>query len=124
MSPIVPDAGIGTLQDFDHAPNAAIKLMRVTETSAKTRSTIARDPAVREVHPVYYLKGSSAPIAASGTLNVRFRPGVSARDRDQLLSDMPLQVVEVIPGLKNTYTLRPIDADEFARVFVKDFLLA
>lgn len=108
---LLKSSGIGTVEDFEHAPLARIKRMRVADAKAVRHSLRAADPNVEEIRQVYYQAGSTAPLVSSGTINMRLRDGLSADAQAGLWSDYRLRVVEAV-GLPDTFVVAPVDEED------------
>lgn len=105
-------SGIGTVEDFEHAPRARVKRMRIGDAQAVQRSLVAADPHVEEVRRVYYMGGGQVPLVSTGTINLRLRADLSADVQGAVWSDYRLRVVEEAAGLSNTFVVAPVDEDD------------
>ncbi len=105
------DAGVGTLEDFKHAPTARAKLLTLSQTKAKRRADIQADPSVTEVRPIYRFEGVSTPAVGTGTSVAKVRGGLSAEQREQLWRDHGVVAVEPVQGQPDVFLLRPADED-------------
>ncbi|MBU0718007.1 MAG: S8 family serine peptidase [Planctomycetes bacterium] len=100
--------GGGIVVDVPQAPYARVKLLRVANTGSARRNLLRADPAVEEVHPVYYLEGSDAPIMSTGTIALRLAKGGGDEVLTQLLADYHLTLIEPVEGLRDVFLVKPM----------------
>ena len=103
--------GQGTLKDIAGAPKARIKLLEVSEATARRRAVLGEDPAITEVRPVYRYAGSETTIVSTGLINLKVRRGLTAQQRDQLWADHAVELVRPVEGLKRVYTVKPTEGE-------------
>ena len=116
-------ASVGQLEDFPHAPQARVKLMRVDPKAANKHALVAADANIQDVWPVYRFQGSDTPVASTGMINVRLKSAVPDAERTAFWRNYQLTEIEAIAGLRNTYTVRPI-ADDDDEVLLAEALAA
>lgn len=111
------ESSIGRLEDTPHAPDSRLKILRVDQTTRAHRARVRQVPAVESVHSIVRYKGTDAPIACTGTINVKVRADVSAAELDGLWADHGLTVMQQVDGLERVFVVKPNveDADDLLR---------
>ncbi len=100
--------GRGILEHYGGDPNSRVKILRVSETSARRRSLVRQDPAVAEVQRVFRFDGVTSPVVATGTLVAKVAGDLSDEQLEQLWSDYGVVVVDPIAGQPNVFLLKPV----------------
>jgi len=110
-------SGVGVVEDIPWAPNAPVKLLRVTKASQTKRGLLVTDQAIDQVFPVYRYVDGGEPVISTGTVAMRLRSGLPAGELDRILEAYFLDLVEPVDGLDLTYLVKPSElmGDEVLR---------
>ncbi len=103
----------GQWVDFSTDPTCPVKILKVPDANAVTRTKALSDSSIREVHPVYRFSTSPHPVIGTGTLLTKVRPGMSVAALNALFAEHHVTVVEAVAGQSDVYLLAPLgDPDE------------
>ncbi len=105
-------SGSGQVQDWPGLPDWPVKMLKVDQASPQRRARVRQDAGVAWVRPVYRFAGHDVPVVSSGTVVLRLDESLTEPQREQLLADYRLAVVEPVEGLKDVYVVEPIDGED------------
>ncbi|HNO77256.1 MAG TPA: S8 family serine peptidase [Phycisphaerae bacterium] len=100
---------------WDHNPDrfAILKGKRL-DHAAQARLRGSRS--IKALRNVYRLSEDSEPILSSGKIVVKFKSNVSDAERDVMLADYKVQIVNPVEGIDHAYVVEPIDIDDDADI--------
>lgn len=88
------------------------RIVEVDQVNAATRDSLAVDPMIESVQPVWRRAGKQAPCLSTGGVVIKFRPEASPAQREALLARYGLVPAgEDRLGLNDVVVLRLVDAD-------------
>lgn len=100
------------MRDFSGKRISRVKIVEVDKADETTRALIAEDPGVVDVRPTYYFPKAHSGAIGTGDLIARLRAGLTDKQRQALWDEFGVTVVRQMPGVPDTFVLRPTDTDE------------
>ncbi|NOX60315.1 MAG: S8 family serine peptidase [Planctomycetes bacterium] len=75
-------------------------------------SRLRKNGAFKSVKNVYRFKANGDPVLSSGRIVVKFKSRVSDAERDAMLNEYKIRIVNVVDGLDRAFVVEPIDAGD------------
>jgi len=104
--------GLGIIEDIEGAPDARVKLLRVSDVRTVKRDAMKADPAIEEIRPIYRFAGVDSPAVSTGTIVVKVRSDLTDGQRQRFWADYDVTDVTAIDGLHDVYRVVTSADDE------------
>ncbi len=104
--------GHGVVEDLQFAPDSSIKRVRVAHTTREAIQAIRDNAQVKEIHAIYHIGDSDAPLISTGTINLRLKKSLDDAARNNLWRDYRVAAGRAIEGLSDVYVVSLLDADD------------
>jgi hypothetical protein len=101
-------AGYGRVSDLDGAPDAPMKMLRLSTAGDVLPVEVEDDEAVDEVRPVYRFAGVDVPVVSTGTIVLQLHSQLSDAERGRLWDEYGIVKVEPMDGLAAVYVVTPV----------------
>lgn len=101
-------AGYGRVADFEGAPGARIKMLRLSTVGDVLPADVGNDEAVDDVRPVYRFAGVDAPVVSTGTIVLQLHSQLSDAERERMWDEYRIVQVEPMEGLAAVYVVTPV----------------
>ncbi|GJM25215.1 MAG: hypothetical protein DHS20C16_16300 [Phycisphaerae bacterium] len=90
-------------------------ILKGERLDAAARSRLRGNRAIKSIQNVYRHSEEGEPVLSSGTIVVKFKPGISDAERELMLADYKVQIVNSVEGVERAFVVEPIgiegDAD-------------